>query len=693
MIKLVVFDFDGVFTDGKVIFDHNGNVVKSYNSKDGLGITLLKDKNIKIGVISGYKETSSCRSILEHLGIQHIAFDCKNKLEMLQSWCDELGVGIDEEVAYMGDDVNDLSVLQAVQWSACPSDAVDECKDIVDVVTEKGGGQGCVREFCQRIVKDLNVNYTLENIAPVRHHIKVIDCTLRDGGIVNEWNFTDEFVTKLIETANESNIPIIEIGYINDSHKNMPFWSNVNITTFIEKFKTGNVMPAVMGDVNTFDPSKLPDVDGNILFRMASNAVDIDKALIDLEILKKKGYRTSINLMKSPYVKNWLDIISKIKLKAKHIDMFYIADSFGSMYPYQVSSLTRYIRKHLPDTIKIGFHGHNQLQLANANSIAAIEAGATMIDSTMMGMGKGPGNLTTELITMFLNKSNYKFNLRSIVEFIDIYMKPLSQEFEWGYQVKYMICGSLNATPRFGQYMRNHTSKMLLDLIENTSLENRLVVNSKTSNVAIMIPIKLVNMRCPGKNVRMLNGKPLCSYIFNTVQKVIPNIPNCKAYVYCSDAEICKYIPDGINFVQRDPKYDSNETKFNDLFLSFTNIIDSDVYCLCHTTAPFISNSTIERCISKVVKNGFDSSFTVIPQNDYMWINKTPMYDLHRVPRTQDIVSQYIETSGCYVFTKNVICQMRRRIGVDPAHIIVSKLEAVDIDTEDDFKHAETLLQ
>ena len=110
MIKFIVFDFDGVFTDGKISFDNKGNAIKYYNAKDGNVIFRLKDKNILTGVISGWKNNTSQKSILEHLKFDKISLGSDNKLFILKDWCKELNISL-EEVAYIGDDLNDLMTL------------------------------------------------------------------------------------------------------------------------------------------------------------------------------------------------------------------------------------------------------------------------------------------------------------------------------------------------------------------------------------------------------------------------------------------------------------------------------------------------------------------------------------------------------------------------------------------------------
>lgn len=152
-IRLIVFDFDGVFTDGKIIFDHEGKPTKHYNAKDGMGIFQLHKFNVNVGVISGWRENPSQKAILEHLKIKHVSLGSNEKLAILKNWCQELNINLNQ-VAYMGDDINDVDVMKQVGFVACPCDAVQEVQQIANFVCTKEGGNGAVREFCDYILKD-----------------------------------------------------------------------------------------------------------------------------------------------------------------------------------------------------------------------------------------------------------------------------------------------------------------------------------------------------------------------------------------------------------------------------------------------------------------------------------------------------------------------------------------------------------
>ena len=145
-IKLLILDVDGVMTDGGMYFTESGDQMKKYNTKDGMAIIHLTKNDFQVGIISsGFKaEMVKARATL--LGIQHFYVGRGKKIEVLNKWCEELGISL-SEVAMIGDDINDLEVMQAIGVSACPNDAVAKIKNQAKIILNKKGGEGCVREF------------------------------------------------------------------------------------------------------------------------------------------------------------------------------------------------------------------------------------------------------------------------------------------------------------------------------------------------------------------------------------------------------------------------------------------------------------------------------------------------------------------------------------------------------------------
>jgi arabinose-5-phosphate isomerase len=166
MIKFVVFDFDGVFTNGQCWFNSN-EIHKFYDIKDGKALGMLRDNGILTGLISAYKtqqevEVKWNESLVEHQIVNHLKFNTvsigsSNKLDILIEWLKELDLSF-ENVAYIGDDLTDLDILKNVGFSACPNDAVPKCKEVVNHICQKEGGKGCVREFVELILENQNKN-------------------------------------------------------------------------------------------------------------------------------------------------------------------------------------------------------------------------------------------------------------------------------------------------------------------------------------------------------------------------------------------------------------------------------------------------------------------------------------------------------------------------------------------------------
>lgn len=207
--------------------------------------------------------------------------------------------------------------------------------------------------------------------------------------------------------------------------------------------------------------------------------------------------------------------------------------------------------------------------------------------------------------------------------------------------------------------------------------------------VAIM-PIKLKNERCPGKNIRMLGEKPLLQHELDNLKKT----GLCDSVnVYCSEETVRSFLPQGVNFVKRPAFLDLPTSNFTQIFENFMDTIDSDIYVYAHATAPFITVETMKQCIVAVKSGEYDSAFCAIKLQDYLWKNGEPLnFDAANIPRTQDLEPIYQETSGVYVFTKEVFKNYKRRIGKKPFIKEVSFKESIDIDNPEDFYLAEALV-
>lgn len=208
--------------------------------------------------------------------------------------------------------------------------------------------------------------------------------------------------------------------------------------------------------------------------------------------------------------------------------------------------------------------------------------------------------------------------------------------------------------------------------------------------VVALVPIKMNNERTPGKNTKKFHdGTPLIQCILKTLKK-------CKEvdeiYVYCSKEEIKEYMIPEIIFLKRDPKYDTAQADVNDMFRTFSFSVSADIYVLAHATAPFLEAESIDKGIEQVKLGKYDSAIAVKRMQEFIWKDQKPFnYDVNRIPRTQDLEPLFVETTGLYIFTKDVIQHKKSRIGEKPYMLEVSKYEAIDINDPEDFVIADAI--
>lgn len=200
------------------------------------------------------------------------------------------------------------------------------------------------------------------------------------------------------------------------------------------------------------------------------------------------------------------------------------------------------------------------------------------------------------------------------------------------------------------------------------------------------VPIKLNSERLPNKNILPIAGHPLCWHVVNSLLQV-KDIS--KVYVYCSDEAVMQYLPKGVIFKRRDKKLDVSTIKGFDIYRSFVNEVDADVYVLAHTTSPFIKVGSIENALNHILQGTYDSAFSAEKVQTFAWYKGCPInYNLNDVPRTQDMEPVWIETSAFYMFKKEIFTVHNRRIGFQPYIQQVSDIEAVDIDEKSDYELA-----
>ena len=297
----------------------------------------------------------------------------------------------------------------------------------------------------------------ISSLIAYRPDVKVVDATLRDGGLVNDFYFTDEFVKALYLANLRSGVDYMEFGYkasreMFDEIKfgKWKFSKDEDIRAIVGENAT-DLKIAVMADVGRCDYKTdiIERADSPIdLIRVATYLNTIPAAVDMIEDAAKKGYEVSCNIMaisnaRESDLKVALDILGQTP-----VDVLYIVDSYGAIYPEQMARMAdMYLNIAAKYGKKVGIHAHNNQQLAFANTIEAVGDGVDWLDATYASMGRGAGNCAMELLLGFLK--NPKYNVYPAIQFIDTYMNKLKADgVVWGYDLQYLMTGLLNQHPR-----------------------------------------------------------------------------------------------------------------------------------------------------------------------------------------------------------------------------------------------------
>ncbi len=289
-----------------------------------------------------------------------------------------------------------------------------------------------------------------------RPDIKILDCTIRDGGLMNNCKFEDDFVRAIYQACVASGVDYMEVGYKGSKKVYSPteygtwkFCEEDDVRRIVGE-NDNDLKLSVMADVERCDYHSdfLPKKDSVIdLIRVATYIHQIPGALDMIKAFHDKGYETSVNLMAVSVVSDAeLDEALEI-LSGSEVDVVYLVDSYGSLYSEEIQTLTRKYRKFAESGgKKIGIHAHNNQQLAYANTIEALILGANYLDCTVGGLGRGAGNCPTELLLGFLK--NPRYHLRPLLKCLQESLVPMRQKITWGYDIPYMLTGQMNNHPR-----------------------------------------------------------------------------------------------------------------------------------------------------------------------------------------------------------------------------------------------------
>lgn len=389
-------------------------------------------------------------------------------------------------------------------------------------------------------------------------NIKILDCTLRDGGYINSWNFGEKTIKGVVKDLSNANIDIIELGFLTDLPRtsNHSLFNSTAELLPVTKIKGNSLVAGMIAlgekEMNplSLEAAKTTGVD-IVRLTFHGSESEIKRAIDFAKILMSKGYKICMQPVGTTTYSDE-DLIKLIKQINKiNPYAFYLVDTLGTLYEDKLLHFVDLIDNNLNPEINIGFHSHNNLQMSFANSQKIVNLGAKrdfVIDSSLYGMGRGAGNLCTELIARYLNevgKGNY--NLVPILDAIDNYIYPISLKLPWGYNAHYYMSAIYGCHPNYASYLMNlqtltmnevniilqklpKDKRHLFDkkLIENLYLEyQNSVAKHKTAHIEQNLNSNEVLLIAPGQSV-VTHEKEIKDYISknNPVVIAVNFMPN-----------------------------------------------------------------------------------------------------------------------------------------------------------------------
>lgn len=295
-------------------------------------------------------------------------------------------------------------------------------------------------------------------------NVKVLDCTLRDGGYCNQWKFGFENIKKIVNGLVEAKIDVIECGFLTNKvvyDESVTKYTTLGeVSTVIPKDREGKLYVCMI-NYGEYDISELPEYDGSSIdgLRVAFHKKDMLPAMEWCEKIKAKGYKVFVQAMVSLNYsdKEFLELIQLVNKLQPY--SFYIVDSFGVMKRKDLVRLFYMVEHNLKEDISIGYHSHNNMQLAYSNAQALVDIGSKremIIDSSVYGMGRGAGNLNTELFVEYLNDNvGTEYKLKPLLTIIDEILNDFYQRNYWGYSLPNYLSASYNAHPNYAGYLDN----------------------------------------------------------------------------------------------------------------------------------------------------------------------------------------------------------------------------------------------
>lgn len=294
----------------------------------------------------------------------------------------------------------------------------------------------------------------------------VLDCTLRDGGYYNNWNFSEELVNRYLKAMEAAGVSFVELGLRKSKSNKFVGASGFTTDCYLHRFSIPKTLKvAVM--VNAADLLNTPDIYDELellfpndssnspvdLVRVACHVHEFEAALVASTWLKKRGFLVGFNIMQiAERTSDEIEALARCASSYEEIDVLYFADSMGGMEPNDIVRVIQSIRQEWQG--EIGIHAHDNLGLALVNTLAANDVGVTWLDSTVTGMGRGPGNTRTEeLVFEAAERLGRKLELIPLMQLIEKYFSPMKKQYGWGSNSYYYLSGKYGIHPTYVQEM------------------------------------------------------------------------------------------------------------------------------------------------------------------------------------------------------------------------------------------------
>ncbi len=389
--------------------------------------------------------------------------------------------------------------------------------------------------------------------------IKLLDCTLRDGGYINDWRFGEEKIPEMIENLEKSKVDILEIGFL----KNEPYQKDRTVFNSMEQVKTRipekkpGTEYAVMCEVVNPLPLEMlapADADGADIIRVIvwktkrnADGVEIDALQEGYEYCEgivKKGYKLCVQPARvSQYSDD--EFVSMVKRFSKLSPMaIYVVDSWGTENAERLLHYMHLADENMPEEIALGYHGHNNMMQALGVSQAMLKEGFqrdVMIDASVYGIGRGAGNLNLEIIAKYLNEEFVKdYNISPMLKVYSKNISEIYQKEKWGFSIPYFLTAQYNCNPAYAKNYADVPFDDISEILRNLSKEDRVIYHEKTAK-------QYLDKQMQKKNIAVImlvqnDGKAVDKWILNVVESFYKNKIDIFVYDMGDDRKTENYV-------------------------------------------------------------------------------------------------------------------------------------------------------